>query len=192
MSKSNCIFICVWFWTGELAHDLRFLASVVSQSFLAFGDILELYRKFLELSGGITRVSELNELLIAAQNGKIYRVLRVLTYEFLSKPFWSGIMFISRSLAWKKATSLIFIFMNLTLVTLVFNPLWNTFFKINNFRNNFKGLALQSFFYLGIWAESIDTFVGFSHLHCSPFVNMFLLQIIQTSNGIYWQCSINI
>lgn len=55
---------------GELAHDLRFLASVVSQSFLAFGDILELYRKFLELSGGITRVSELNELLIAAQNGK--------------------------------------------------------------------------------------------------------------------------
>lgn len=59
-------------------------------------------------------------------------------------------MFISRSLAWKKATSLIFIFMNLTLVTLVFNPLWNTFFKINNFRNNFKGLALQSFFYLGI------------------------------------------
>lgn len=56
--------------TGELAHDLRFLASVVSQSFLAFGDILELYRKFLELSGGITRVSELNELLIAAQNGE--------------------------------------------------------------------------------------------------------------------------
>uniref|UniRef100_A0A7I4B8A9 ABC transporter domain-containing protein n=1 Tax=Physcomitrium patens TaxID=3218 RepID=A0A7I4B8A9_PHYPA len=55
---------------GELAHDLRFLASVISQSFLAFGDILELYRKFLELSGGVTRVSELNELLIAAQNGQ--------------------------------------------------------------------------------------------------------------------------
>lgn len=55
---------------GELAHDLRFLASVISQSFLAFGDILELYRKFLELSGGVTRVSELNELLIAAQNDK--------------------------------------------------------------------------------------------------------------------------
>ncbi|BBN15082.1 ATP-binding cassette, subfamily D (ALD), peroxisomal ABC transporter [Marchantia polymorpha subsp. ruderalis] len=55
---------------GELAHDLRFLASVVSQSFLAFGDILELYRKFLELSGGISRVSELNELLTAAFDGK--------------------------------------------------------------------------------------------------------------------------
>ncbi|KAJ7521019.1 hypothetical protein O6H91_19G034300 [Diphasiastrum complanatum] len=52
---------------GELAHDLRFLASVVSQSFLAFGDIMELYRKFLELSGGITRVLELDESLIAAQ-----------------------------------------------------------------------------------------------------------------------------
>ncbi|XP_024526475.1 ABC transporter D family member 1 isoform X1 [Selaginella moellendorffii] len=53
---------------GELAHDLRFLASVVSQSFLAFGDILELYRKFLELSGGIARVSELEELVRSAQH----------------------------------------------------------------------------------------------------------------------------
>ncbi|KAF6139384.1 hypothetical protein GIB67_026226 [Kingdonia uniflora] len=53
---------------GELAHALRFLASVVSQSFLAFGDILELNRKFLELSGGINRIFELEELLDAAQN----------------------------------------------------------------------------------------------------------------------------
>lgn len=52
---------------GELAHALRFLASVVSQSFLAFGDLLELHRKFLELSGGIARISELDELLHAAQ-----------------------------------------------------------------------------------------------------------------------------
>lgn len=52
---------------GQLAHDLRFLASVVSQSFLAFGDLLELYRKFLEITGGITRVAELDELLTAAQ-----------------------------------------------------------------------------------------------------------------------------
>ncbi|PIN18935.1 Long-chain acyl-CoA transporter, ABC superfamily [Handroanthus impetiginosus] len=54
---------------GELAHALRFLASVVSQSFLAFGDILELHRKFLELSGGINRIFELEELLDAAQHG---------------------------------------------------------------------------------------------------------------------------
>ncbi|OVA14380.1 ABC transporter-like [Macleaya cordata] len=52
---------------GELAHALRFLASVVSQSFLAFGDILELNRKYLELSGGINRIFELEELLDAAQ-----------------------------------------------------------------------------------------------------------------------------
>ncbi|KAG9141848.1 hypothetical protein Leryth_013966 [Lithospermum erythrorhizon] len=52
---------------GDLAHALRFLASVVSQSFLAFGDILELHRKFLELSGGINRISELEELLDASQ-----------------------------------------------------------------------------------------------------------------------------
>ncbi|GFP84827.1 ABC transporter d family member 1 [Phtheirospermum japonicum] len=53
---------------GELAHALRFLASVVSQSFLAFGDILELHRKFLELSGGVNRICELEELLDAAQH----------------------------------------------------------------------------------------------------------------------------
>ncbi|KAG8373362.1 hypothetical protein BUALT_Bualt11G0016300 [Buddleja alternifolia] len=54
---------------GDLAHALRFLASVVSQSFLAFGDILELHRKFLELSGGVNRIFELEELLDAAQHG---------------------------------------------------------------------------------------------------------------------------
>ncbi|KAL8188587.1 hypothetical protein R6Q57_029875 [Mikania cordata] len=53
---------------GELAHALRFLASVVSQSFLAFGDILELHRKFVELSGGVNRIFELEELLDAAQS----------------------------------------------------------------------------------------------------------------------------
>ncbi|CAN1756683.1 ABC transporter D family member 1 [Linum perenne] len=55
---------------GELAHALRYLASVVSQSFLAFGDILELHKKFVELSGGINRIFELEELLNAAQSGK--------------------------------------------------------------------------------------------------------------------------
>ncbi|KAK9098569.1 hypothetical protein Syun_025614 [Stephania yunnanensis] len=54
---------------GDLAHALRFLASVVSQSFLAFGDILELHRKYVELSGGINRVFELEELLEATQDG---------------------------------------------------------------------------------------------------------------------------
>ncbi|KAL8167833.1 hypothetical protein V2J09_009332 [Rumex salicifolius] len=53
---------------GDLAHALRFLASVVSQSFLAFGDILELNKKFLELSGGVNRLFELEELLDAAQS----------------------------------------------------------------------------------------------------------------------------
>lgn len=49
---------------------MRFLASVVSQSFLAFGDILELHKKFLELSGGVNRLFELEEILDAAQFGK--------------------------------------------------------------------------------------------------------------------------
>ncbi|XP_057541613.1 ABC transporter D family member 1-like isoform X1 [Amaranthus tricolor] len=53
---------------GDLAHALRFLASVVSQSFLAFGDILQLHKKFVELSGGINRILELEEFLDAAQS----------------------------------------------------------------------------------------------------------------------------
>lgn len=65
--------LLIWLSTGELAHALRFLASVVSQSFLAFGDILELHRKFLELSGGINRIIELEELLDVSQSGKIIK-----------------------------------------------------------------------------------------------------------------------
>ncbi|CAI5535931.1 unnamed protein product [Closterium sp. Naga37s-1] len=53
---------------GVLAHDLRFLASVVSHSFLAFGDILECYRKVQELAGTISRVMGLDEALLAAQH----------------------------------------------------------------------------------------------------------------------------
>ncbi|KAG4212107.1 hypothetical protein ERO13_A02G143400v2 [Gossypium hirsutum] len=55
----------------ELGHGIRFLASVVSQSFLAFGDIMELNRKFLELSGSINRVFELEELVDAVQSGDL-------------------------------------------------------------------------------------------------------------------------
>ncbi|KAI5582444.1 hypothetical protein BDE02_07G086900 [Populus trichocarpa] len=54
---------------GDLAHALRYLASVVSQSFLAFGDILELHKKFAELSGSINRIFELEELLDSAESG---------------------------------------------------------------------------------------------------------------------------
>jgi hypothetical protein len=61
---------------GELAHALRFLASVVSQSFIAFGDILELHKKFLELSGGINRIFELEELLQASQSSKCQFILK--------------------------------------------------------------------------------------------------------------------
>ncbi|AQK95654.1 ABC transporter D family member 1 [Zea mays] len=56
---------------GELAHALRFLASVVSQSFIAFGDILELHKKFLELSGGINRIFELEEFTRFAQRNTV-------------------------------------------------------------------------------------------------------------------------
>ena len=64
----------VIFSPGELAHALRFLASVVSQSFLAFGDILELHKKIIELSGGINRIFELEELLDAAQSSMSFFV----------------------------------------------------------------------------------------------------------------------
>ncbi|KAI8014194.1 ABC transporter D family member 1 [Camellia lanceoleosa] len=50
-------------------------ASVVSQSFLAFGDILELHRKYLELFGGINRIFELEELLDVAQKDNLVALI---------------------------------------------------------------------------------------------------------------------
>ena len=44
---------------GDLGHDLRFLATTVSHSFNAFGELLDLYKKVDELGGHATRVQEL-------------------------------------------------------------------------------------------------------------------------------------
>lgn len=49
---------------GGLGHDLRFVASAISHVFLAFGDVITLHRRVLELSGYTARVAELEELLL--------------------------------------------------------------------------------------------------------------------------------
>jgi hypothetical protein len=36
-------------------NDMRYLASVVTQCFTAFGELLALHKRFAELTGGITR-----------------------------------------------------------------------------------------------------------------------------------------
>ena len=46
--------------------DMRYLASVVTQCFTAFGELLGMQKRFAELSGGVTRVSELSGTLRAA------------------------------------------------------------------------------------------------------------------------------
>ena len=51
---------------GELVHQIRYLASVVTSSFSAFGDLLAMPRRFAEISGGVTRVSEMLATLDAA------------------------------------------------------------------------------------------------------------------------------
>ncbi|PSC69745.1 ABC transporter D family member 1 [Micractinium conductrix] len=48
---------------GALVHQLRYLASVVTQNFSAFGELLALPKRFAEISGGITRVSEALEVI---------------------------------------------------------------------------------------------------------------------------------
>ncbi len=40
---------------GLLVHNMRYLASVVSNCFTAFGELLALNKRFAELSGGVTR-----------------------------------------------------------------------------------------------------------------------------------------
>jgi hypothetical protein len=44
---------------GATVYAMRYLATVVAQCFTAFGDILQLYTSFFELSGGVARVSHL-------------------------------------------------------------------------------------------------------------------------------------
>ncbi len=51
---------------GRLVSDMRYLASVVTQCFTAFGELLGMQKRFAELSGGVTRVSELRGTLRAA------------------------------------------------------------------------------------------------------------------------------
>ena len=53
---------------GDLGHDLRFLATTVSHSFNAFGELLDLYKKVDELGGHATRVQELLQTLEQASD----------------------------------------------------------------------------------------------------------------------------
>ncbi|THG14498.1 hypothetical protein TEA_014205 [Camellia sinensis var. sinensis] len=55
--------------SSELADGLRYVTSIVSSSFASFGEMLQLNKTYVELSGGINRVFELEELLDAAQSG---------------------------------------------------------------------------------------------------------------------------
>ena len=48
-----------------LSHDLRYVATTVSHTFTAFGELLELYKRMLELYGYTTRVMELETALRA-------------------------------------------------------------------------------------------------------------------------------
>ena len=45
----------MWGRQGTLVNDMRYLASVVTQCFTAFGELLALHKRFAELTGGITR-----------------------------------------------------------------------------------------------------------------------------------------
>jgi hypothetical protein len=56
----------------------------VSQSFIAFGDILDLHKKFLELSGGINRIFELEELLRVSQRGIFQMAMTSLIFSLIS------------------------------------------------------------------------------------------------------------
>lgn len=48
---------------GDLVHKIRYLASVVTNCFTAFGELLALPKRFAEISGGINRVSEMLEVI---------------------------------------------------------------------------------------------------------------------------------
>ncbi|KAK9846568.1 hypothetical protein WJX81_006713 [Elliptochloris bilobata] len=56
---------------GTLVNDMRYLASVVTQCFTAFGELLALHKRFAELTGGITRVSETLEAIAKADSARL-------------------------------------------------------------------------------------------------------------------------
>lgn len=53
---------------GALVHNIRYLASVVTQCFTAFGELLALPKRFAEISGGVNRVSEMLEVIEKAKS----------------------------------------------------------------------------------------------------------------------------
>ena len=52
MASNPAAVVCV---QGLLVHNMRYLASVVSNCFTAFGELLALNKRFAELSGGVGR-----------------------------------------------------------------------------------------------------------------------------------------
>ena len=50
-----------------MVQKMRYLASVVTNTFVAFGDILSLHKRFVELSGGVQRIQELRAALADAR-----------------------------------------------------------------------------------------------------------------------------
>ena len=53
---------------GDLVYNIRYLASVVTQCFSSFGELIALPKRFAEISGGITRVSEMLEVIEKAKD----------------------------------------------------------------------------------------------------------------------------
>lgn len=51
---------------GGMVHNMRYLASIVTNTFVSFGDILSLHKRFVELAGGVSRIVELRDALNAA------------------------------------------------------------------------------------------------------------------------------
>lgn len=51
---------------GDLGHNLRYVASAVSHVFLASGEVLDLVKRLNKLSGYTQRVTELEDVLVAA------------------------------------------------------------------------------------------------------------------------------
>eukprot|EP01025_Chloroclados_australasicus_P050975 TRINITY_DN5927_c0_g1_i3.p1 TRINITY_DN5927_c0_g1~~TRINITY_DN5927_c0_g1_i3.p1 ORF type:complete len:328 (-),score=26.50 TRINITY_DN5927_c0_g1_i3:275-1258(-) len=52
---------------GALVHDMRYLASVVSNSFSAFGELLGLQKRLVELSGEVGRMQHMLQVLRSCQ-----------------------------------------------------------------------------------------------------------------------------
>ena len=67
-----------------MVHNMRYLASIVTNTFIAFGEVLSLHKRLVEMSGGVARVAQLRDALRSAARASTAMKARIAVMLLLS------------------------------------------------------------------------------------------------------------